>query len=211
MKPNMKLTRRTALTGIAAAGAAAVLPSRGLQAVTTPEVGDNGLHTQDWFFESFMDFGDDLEELAGQNKHLAVLFEQRGCPYCREMHRVNFARDEIVSYIKENFGVIQIDLWGSRAVTDFDGKEMEERALALRWRAIFTPTMVFFPKDIALVKGKKGVDGEIFRMPGYFKPFHFISILEFVNKGYYRTDNFQRYLQGRFAELRKKGINPEVW
>lgn len=207
----MKLNRRTALTGLAAASAMAVLGLTRLQAAKPPVMGDNGLHIQDWFLESFLELGDDLEELAGQNKHLAVIFEQRACPYCRELHRVNFAREEIVSYMKEHFGVVQLDLWGSRAVTDFDGKEMEERALALRWRAIFTPTMVFFPKDVALVKGKKGVDAEIFRMPGYFKPFHFMSMLEFVNEGHYRTSNFQRYLQDKFAALKKQGIDPDVW
>ena len=207
----MKLNRRTALTGLAATSAMAVLGSPQLQAAKTSEIGGNGLHTQKWFLESFLDLGDDHAELAEQNKHLAVIFEQRGCPYCRELHRVNFAREEIVTYVKKNFGIIQLDLWGSRAVTDFDGKEMEERALARRWRAIFTPTMVFFPKDPALVKGKKGVDSEIFRMPGYFKPFHFMSMLEFVNEGHYRTTHFQRYLQDKLAELRTKGIDPDVW
>ena len=207
----MKLNRRTALTGLAATSAMAVLGSPRLQAAKSPEIGGNGLHTQKWFLESFLDLGDDHSELAEQNKHLAVIFEQRGCPYCRELHRVNFAREEIVTYAKDNFGIVQLDLWGSRAVTDFDGKEMEERALARRWRAIFTPTMVFFPKDPALVKGKNGVDSEIFRMPGYFKPFHFMSMLEFVNEGHYRTTHFQRYLQDKLAELRKKGIDTDVW
>lgn len=207
----MKLNRRTALTGLVATGAMAALGSPRVRAATSLEVGDNGLHTQDWFLQTFLDMAEDHAELAGQNKHLAVIFEQRGCPYCRELHRVNFARKEIVAYLQEHFGIIQIDLWGSREVTDFDGKEMEERALSRRWRAIFTPTMVFFPKEVELVKGKKGVDSEIFRMPGYFKPFHFMSMLEFVNEGHYRTSHFQRYLQDKFAELKKKGIDPDVW
>ncbi len=211
----MEFTRRTALTGLAATSAMAALgaprPRAAKSAFKEPELADNGLHIQDWFLESFMDLAEDHAELSKQDKHLALLFEQRGCPYCRELHRVNFGRDDIVSYMKENFGVLQIDLWGSREVTDFDGKELEERALALRWRAIFTPTMVFFPKETELVKGRKGVDAEVFRMPGYFKPFHFMSVLEFVNKGLFRTSNFQRYLQDKFADLEKRGIKPDVW
>ena len=207
----MKFTRRTALSGLAATGAMAAIGAPRLNAAKTSEVGDNGLHIQDWFLESFMDLVEDHAALSEQNKHLAVLFEQRGCPYCAELHRVNFGRDDIVSYMKENFGVLQIDLWGSRDVTDFDGKELEERALARRWRSVFTPTMVFFPKEVAQVKGKKGVDAEIFRMPGYFKPFHFMSMLEFVNEGHYRDKQLQQYLQEKFAGLRKKGIDPDVW
>ena len=210
----MKFTRRTALTGLAAAGAMAALGAPRLQAAKTAEVGevgDNGLHTQDWFLESFLDLGEDQAALAKQNKYLAVIFEQRGCSYCADLHRINFGRDDIVSYMKDHFGVIQIDLRGSRTVTDFDGKEMEERALARRWRAVFTPTTVFFPKEAEQVKGRKGNDAEIFRMPGYFKPFQFMSALEFVNEGRHRTGSFQRYLQDKVADLRKKGGEPDAW
>jgi intracellular sulfur oxidation DsrE/DsrF family protein/thioredoxin-related protein len=92
--------------------------------------GPNGLYVQDWFHESFLDMSEDLAEAAEQGKHLAILWEQRGCPYCREMHAVNLADDEIRGYIQENFVVLQLDMWGSREVTDFDGEALEERAMA---------------------------------------------------------------------------------
>lgn len=208
----MTFTRRDMFGLLALSGATITAPQI-VRAATGGEarVADNGLFTQDWFLETFLDLADDHEEMASKNKNLAIIFEQRGCPYCRELHRVNFAREEIRSYLLEHFGVLQLDLWGSRAVTDFDGEELEERTLAQKWRVIFTPTMVFFPKGPKDVKGKSGVAAEIFRMPGYFKPFHFISMLEYVNDGHYRTENFQRFLQGRFAKLKEKGINPDVW
>ena len=208
----MTVNRRDILGLLALSGASTAIPTL-LRAAGTgeAEVGDNGLFTQDWFLESFFNLADDHEEMAGRGKSLAILFEQRGCPYCRELHRVNFARDEIRSYLLKHFAVLQFDLWGSRAVTDFDGEELEERALAQKWRVIFTPTMVFFPKDSESVKGKSGADAAIFKMPGYFKPFHFISMLEYVNEDHYKTENFQRFLQGRFAKLREQGINPDVW
>ncbi len=207
----MTISRRDIFGLLALSGASTIAPSVLKAAGGEARVGDNGLFTQDWFLESFLDLGDDHEEMAGRGQNLAILFEQRGCPYCRELHRVNFAREEIRTYLLKHFSVIQIDLWGSRAVTDFDGQQLEERALAQKWRVIFTPTMVFFPKDPESVKGKSGGDAEIFRMPGYFKPFHFISMLEYVNDGHYRTENFQRFLQGRFAKLKAQGIDPDVW
>lgn len=48
-------------------------------------------------------------------------------------------------------------------------------------------------------------------MPGYFKPFHFISMLEYIHEGHYASQDFQRYLQQRFVELKAKGIEPDVW
>lgn len=207
----MTFTRRDVCGLLALSGAASVAPSVLNAAGGETAVGDNGLFAQDWFLESFFDLSDDHAELAAKNKNLAILFEQRGCPYCRELHRVNFARKEILSYLNKHFGVLQIDLWGSRSVTGFDGQKLEERAFAQKSRVVFTPTMVFFPRDASGVKGKSIADAEIFRMPGYFKPFHFISMLEFVNEGHYRTENFQRFLQGRFAKLKEQGINPDIW
>lgn len=205
--------RREVLSMLALTGASTVLPSQMARAAGGGEakVADTGLFTQDWFMETFFELADEHEELSGRGKNLAILFEQRGCPYCRELHRVNFAREEIRSYLLKHFGVIQIDLWGSREVTDFDGKKYEERALAQKWGVVFTPTMLFFPREPDAVKGKSGRDAQIFKMPGYFKPFHFISMLEYVNDGHYKTENFQRFLQGRFAKLKEQGIEPDVW
>jgi len=181
------------------------------RALANAEIGDNGLHIQDWFLESFLDLGEDLGEAAGNGRHFAVLFEQAGCPYCRELHEVNLERPTIVTYLKQNFEILQLDLWGSRAVTDFDGEEMEERALARKWQINFTPTIVFFPKDTAAVAGKSGRQAQIARMPGYFKPFHFLSMFEYVRDGRTADQSFQRYLQDKLARIKAEGGKADVW
>ncbi len=170
-------------------------------------LGDDGLHKQPWFVDSFLTLADDVEEAAAEGKRLVVFFEQRGCPYCAEMHEVNLARPEISDFIQEHFFVVQLDLWGSREVVDLDGEAMEERDLARKWHVNFTPSVVFFGTAEEVASGK----GEVARMPGYFKPFHFMSMFEFVQSGSYQTEGFQRFLQTKFEELKKKGIDPDVW
>ena len=172
-------------------------------------VGDDGLYKQDWFLDTFLDFGEDLAEAAEEGKGLLVLFEQQGCPYCRELHKVNFARQEIADFLAANFNVVQIDLFGSRETTDFDGEAMEERDLAGRWGVHFTPTSVLFPASSAGMTDR--AEAEAFRMPGYLKPFHYLSALEFVASGAYQEQGFQRFLQVKFEDLRAKGIQPDVW
>lgn len=174
-------------------------------------VGDDGLHKQPWFLDSFMELADDLEMAADSEKNFAVLIEQRGCPYCRELHAVNFKHDEISAYIQANFDVLQLDMWGSREVVDFNGDAQEERKLIQSWQINFTPTMVFFPRDPSLVVGKAGREAEVARMPGYFKPFHFLSMLEYVREEIYVDQPFQRYLQDKFARLEAEGKDAEVW
>ena len=73
------------------------------------------------------------------------MWELRGCPYCRETHLVNFAEQEITSYIRANFEVLQLNLIGSRKVIDFDRQELAEKDLAQKYAIRFTPTFQFFP------------------------------------------------------------------
>ncbi len=206
--------RRDVLVGMTAGAffaGSAWLQRSAAAATAEPALNDDGLHVQPWFVQSFLELRDDLEEASAQGKRLAVVWEQKGCPYCREMHRVNFARDDISNYVREHFAVIQLNLWGSREVTDFDGVAMEERELARRWRVNFTPTICFFPTSLEALEGRAGGDIEVARMPGYFKPFHFLSMFEFVAAEAYRTQNFQRFLQDKFAEYEARGIDPNVW
>jgi thioredoxin-related protein len=94
-------------------------------------------------------------------------------------------------------------------VTDFDGEELEEREIAQKWFVNFTPTQVFFPA--ANTGAQDARKAEAFRMPGYFKPFHHLSGLEYVASGAYLKQPFQRFLQDKFAELAARGIDPDVW
>lgn len=211
----MVLNRRDFLASTTLAGAALTWPSLTLTAATSelaePAVADNGLFTQPWFLDSFMELNDDLAEAAAAGKFLAVLFEQRGCPYCKELHKVNFAKKEVRDYLDANFKVIQLDMWGSREVTDFDGKALAEKDIAVRWGVNFTPTMVFFPNDPMAVNGQTGKQAEVARMPGYFKPFHFLSMLEYVREGQHAKQHFQRFLQDKFKKLEAEGKKPTVW
>lgn len=199
------MERRTLLT-LGAATLAASMPVRGGAEI---EPADDGLYKQPFFLDSFLELGADLQEAADGGRGLLVLFEQRGCPYCREMHLVNFARPEITDYLQAHFLVVQLDLWGARAVLDLDGEEMEERDLARKWFVNFTPTQVIFPASAAGATDARAA--EAFRLPGYFKPFHHLAALEYVAGGAWRDQPFQRFLQDKFAGLAAQGIDPDVW
>jgi thioredoxin-related protein len=100
-------------------------------------------------------------------------------------------------------------MFGAREVTDFDGEVLEERQLADKWGVQFTPTTQVFHAENVGAKSLK--EAEVFRMPGYLRPFHYLSSLEYVVAQDYRNQNFQRYLQDKFEKLREKGIDPDVW
>ncbi len=160
-----------------------------------PKLGDDGLYHQEWFLQSLLDLRDDLAEADAAGKRLAIVWEQKGCPYCEDLHAINLADPETADWIKQRFAVLQLNLWGDRIVTDFDGQELPEKELARKYRVTFTPTIQFFPKDLDAMAGRKGMEAEVARMPGYFRPFHFISMFEYVwDERYAKDQDFQRYI-----------------
>jgi len=190
------LTRRSFLIlGGLAAAAPFGRPARGAAEVLPPIVTDDGLHSQSWFLTSFLDLAEDLEEAAGNGKRFAVMWEQRGCPYCRETHLVNFAEPEIQGFVREHFEILQLNMFGSRRVTDFDGEELEERELARKNGVAFSPTIQFFPADVSEAAGKTGKQAEVARMPGYLLPAHFLAMFRFVQAEAYRETTFRAYLK----------------
>lgn len=205
------ITRRHFGLGALAAGATASLSGVPVRPARAATLGDDGLYKQDWFLDSFLDMGDDLAEAHAAGKHFVVMFEQAGCPFCRKTHEDNLTRDDYVPWLKENFVFVQMDLFGSREATDFDGETLEERALGRKWLVNFTPTIVFFPDDPAAVEGKGGRGAEIARIQGYLPPFYFYHFFEWVRSGAYRDEGFQRYSNAKLDEMRARGQTRETW
>jgi thioredoxin-related protein len=167
-----------------------------------PMRAEDGLYHQNWFEFSFLNLREDFAEARASAKRFAVLFEQRGCPYCASMHKEVLAQRYINDYVRENFTVVQLDLWGAREVTDFDGTVLTERTLAERWGVIFTPTIVFFKDDLTGLEGKWGRELEaIERLPLSFGRDTFYDLFVWVRlKLYERDRNFQRFHIARIAE-----------
>jgi thioredoxin-related protein len=199
----MNILKTAALAGLVTLGA-------GTAAIA--EVGPDGLHMQPFFANTFLDMSEDLSEATANGKDLMVIVEQNGCPYCAEMHNVNFERDEIVSYVEDNFLVIQLDMWGSREVTGFDGETLEEKDLVRKWSVNFTPTTLLFTAPEAGSPPDDMQEALAFAMPGYFKPFHHLSALQYVaSDGYKEQPNFQRWLQAKADAMREDGEEVTIW
>ena len=119
-------------------------------AVSAEEVpmGDDGLHKPAWFSLTFKDIAEDMEAAKSQGKRLALMFEQRGCIYCKEVHETVLTVPEVRDYIKEHFMVVQYNIHGSEDLTDLDGETLSEKRAAKKWRLLFTPTILFMPEDV---------------------------------------------------------------
>ena len=171
-----------------------------------PRLGDDGLYHQSWFSTTFLDLAEDLGEARGEGRRFAVIFEQRGCVYCTRMHTDVLSQRYINDYVRENFRIVQLDLWGSREVTDFDGRKLTEKALAERWGVMFTPTIVFMREEAGGPGGDTSKPPEVTRMALGFGPATFLDMFVWIRtKTYERDRNFQRFHLARMAERQKPG------
>ena len=169
--------------------------------VFSEEIGDDGLHKQIWMRDTFKDLREDLNEANMEGKRLVLMFEQRGCIYCSKMHNDVYSRDDISSYIEENFYVVQLNLHGDLEVTDFDGEVLSEKAMARKWNILFTPTVLYLSREVE--DGLMATEAAVSLMPGAWLAGTTIDMLTWVKEERYLLDNgedFQRYHARRVKE-----------
>ena len=185
-------TRRDVILG---AGATLLTAPSGVARAEAPILSDDGLYREPWFVESFLEIGDDLDQAAKRGKRFALMWELKGCPYCRETHLVNFARPDIAEFVRANFDILQLNIIGSRKVTDFDGGELGEKQFAARYGVHFTPTIQFFPPSAAGLKDKDPGKREVARVAGYLRPDDFLAMFRYVREEAYETRTFRDFLR----------------
>ena len=187
------LSRRGAM--LAAGGAAVLAMGRHTHAAAI--LTEDGLYKEPWFIESFLELADDLETAAKAGKRFAIMWELKGCPYCKETHLVNFAQKRIADYVRSNFDTLQLNIIGARKVTDFDGAVMSEKAIARKYGVHGTPTLQFFPETSNGLKDKSPDKREVARMAGYVRPDDFLAMFHFVREKAYEHESLGDYLKAK--------------
>ncbi|MFA5242161.1 MAG: thioredoxin fold domain-containing protein [Sulfuricella sp.] len=134
--------------------------------------------------------------LKRSKKPLLVLFEQKTCPACDELHLDILKRKESRPLL-DALQIAQLDMWSDAPLTTPDGRQTSAREWARQLDINYAPSMVFFDAS-----GK-----EVFRAEAMLKAFHVQSALDYAGSGAYREyPEFQRYIDQRADSLRARGI-----
>ncbi len=172
MPKGLLVDRRAFLTGV---GGSLALSTA---AAAKPHLGDDGIYTQDWYLQSFLDFPSDLKDTVAAKRHFAVQWSERGCWACKRLHTVYFTNPAIESFVRTHFDVVVLDLNGAREVTDVFGAHMPEKALAAHYGIRTTPAFQFFEM-------RDGKPAEVARMPGLLAEPQFLAMFQYVVSGAY--------------------------
>lgn len=172
--------------------------------VMAAQLGEDGLHKEPWFSQTFRDLKEDLAQANSEGKRLAIIFEQRGCSYCKEVHEKVLSDPEVKDFIKANYMMVQYNLHGDEEVIDLDGEALTEKTAARKWRVLFTPTIFFFPEQAE--EDKDLASQTVAVMPGAFSKGTFLDMFQWVHlKGYQTDEDFQRYHARRIRERQAAG------
>ena len=138
-----------------------------------------------WFKKSSGHLGDDLQDaLDAGKKGLIVYFGQARCSYCEQFIEKSLGSRDIENYTRENYDIININIWSNLDIIDTDGKEYTERELSIHYDTNFTPSLVFYDRN-----GKP-----IFRLRGYYPAYKFRAALKYVAEEFYLKEPFRDYL-----------------
>jgi thioredoxin-related protein len=159
-----------------------------------PAPASGKLHEQPWLMRAPLDLS------KGGGKPLMVLFEQKVCAACDELHAEGFARAEVASLLP-GLRAARVDIASREPLTTPSGETAPMRDWARALGITYTPSLVFFDAG-----GR-----EVFRVEGYLRPFHLASSLEYVASGAYREQpEFQRFIEARAAARRARGEKVEL-
>jgi thioredoxin-related protein len=134
------------------------------------------------------------------DKPLLVLFEQKDCAPCDELHGDIFRRKDSVELLA-GFDVVLLDMWADTPVTTPAGVAKTAKTWARELNLQYAPTMVMFDD----------AGTEVFRTEAYLKAFHVQSAMDYVLSGAYREQpSFQRFIQARAEALEAQGIHIDL-
>ncbi len=170
----------------------------------TATLGEDGLYKEDWFAITFRDIREDIASANAEGKRLVLIFEQRGCSYCKKVHEEVLSDPQVRNYLKANFKIVQYNLYGDEEVTDLDGSKLTEKTAVRKWGILFTPTILFMTDKPTTESNAK--QAAVAVMPGAFSKGTFLDMFTWVRqKGYETDEDFQRYHARRIRERQAAG------
>ncbi|MDZ7804671.1 thioredoxin family protein [Thiohalophilus sp.] len=142
-----------------------------------------------------------LEKLTSREQPLLLMFEQKQCKACDELHGDIYPREATREQLKR-FDVVRLDMWSDQKVVGPDGKRTTAKKLAGELNIKYAPTLVFFDNS----------GNEVFRAEAYLRAFHVQSVMDYVASGAYKEQpNFQRYISARADKLEAQGVHVDLW
>ena len=165
-------------------------------ATTDPQPAKGVLHREAWYLPPDTDLS-----VRDASRPLLVMFEQKQCPACDELHG-DFLQREAVRESFRQFDVLLLDIWSEEKLTTPQGDYLSAKQWAEKLKIQYAPTLLFLDAD----------GTEQFRTEAYLRAFHTHGALDYVLSGaWYAQPEFQRFLQERRTDFERRGLSTDLW
>ena len=145
-----------------------------------PRFSEQDLNDHEQFLKGPMNL--DRRAAAG-TKPLAVIFEQKECHACDQLHSEPLHNEDTLKWLA-GFELRQLDAWSETPVVTPRGEKLSAREWAKRLNIHYMPTTVFF--------NERG--DEVFRVDSVVKLYRMRGALSYIlTRGYLEYDSFQQW------------------
>ena len=160
----------------------------------SPVAASGALHTD----ATYLPTDAALDERDG--RPLLVLFEQKDCAPCDELHLDILSRPQSREQL-QRLDVVLLDMWSNELLKRPDGKTGSIAQWTRELNVQYAPSLVFF--------NAQGI--EVFRTEAWLKAFHVQSAIDYVASGAYRQQpSFQRFISARADALEAQGVHVDI-
>ena len=106
---------------------------------------ESGVSADSFFNMSLGDLQEDLELSKKENKKgILIMWEIEDCPWCYRMKETILNQKTVQMYYRKNFLIFSINTTSKAPIIDFKGNTTTEHDMAVKSRAIATPTFIFY-------------------------------------------------------------------
>ena len=143
----------------------------------------------------------DLDDLSRiQNRPLMLLFEDRSCDECADLHD-RILNLETTKALLGRFTVVRLDALSEHPLMGMDGQATTPKALVEELGLSYRPGVVLFDQG-----------REIMRIDGMLRSFHFQEVLRYVGERHYlQYPEFRDYARAREQAILQSGQDIDVW
>jgi len=135
----------------------------------------------------WMYYDDAVAALREDGNHILLFFWREQCPWCEAMGENTFTDDAVISYIQAHFHPVEVDIWSSETMSEFN-QSIDGQFLGNLYKLYgAAPAVGFISPDEKVV----------LPMLGYQDAEDFLIFLEFVEGEHYKNMTYNDYLESR--------------
>ena len=131
-------------------------------------------------------YDDAFQKAREGDSFVFMYFWRDQCVFCNSMSSSTFIDQEVVSYLEDHFGIVDIDIWSSQPISAED-PSLSGEVLNAMFRPPGVPAMAILDSDGNILIG----------ISGYKSSSDLLTILEYVVSGSYETMTLDEYVNGQ--------------